>query len=573
MILAPPEQIKEYTEKGYWGTETIIDTFYSHAKAKPDKETLVDPYNKKDLVGTNPKRMTYSQVVKAVDRVALKFLELGVKKDDIILVQLPNISELVIAMFAAAKAGAIVSPIPVQWRTHEISQALSLLEPVVYVTSVNFHGFSYVNLAKELASKFKSVQHIITVGEEEVDGVLNFENILRDPIEERYPPDQLEGKQSGPNEVFTICWTSGTEADPKAVPRSHNHWLSISKAAVESFLPDEECVYLSLFPTINMAGLGAVLVPWVITGGKIVLHHPFDLGVFLKQLVEEKIYYTLAPPALLVPLAKSPQWAEMDKGNLTVIGTGSAAIPPWVVKKFEEDFGISIVNFFASNEGVGLYSCSRDIPDPEDRAKYYPRFGVEGLKWGSSKIIEGFKTRLVDPVTEEEINERGKIGELRFAGPTVFSGYYKQPELTAKAFDSKGYYRSGDLFSIEGENMEFYLFHTRLKDLIIRGGMNISPTEIESLVVEHPKVLDAAVIGYPDERLGERICVVVVPKQGEQVTLEEINEFLRQKDIAKYKYPEILKIVDALPRNPLGKVLKSEIREMVLKEAKKKSSS
>jgi acyl-CoA synthetase (AMP-forming)/AMP-acid ligase II len=333
----------------------------------------------------------------------------------------------------------------------------------------------------------------------------------------------------------------------------------------ESFLPDRDCVYLSLFPTINMAGFAGVMIPWVITGGKLVLHHPFDLGGFLKQLLMEKVFYTLAPPALLDNLAKSPQWAAMDKGALKVIGSGSAPLSAWMVKKFQEDFGIGIVNFFGSNEGVALYSSPADFPKPEDRAKFFPRFGVPGFTW-HSEAVKGLRTRLVDPATEEEITAPGIVGELRIAGPSVFPGYYKAPELTAKAFDDHGYFRTGDLFSIAGENLEKYAFQGRYKDLIIRGGMNISPEEIETLVIGHPKIAEAAAVGYPDERLGERICIVVVPVKDQAITLEEVGEFLREKDIAKYKYPEVLKIVDALPRSPVGKVLKRKLREDFQKE-------
>jgi acyl-CoA synthetase (AMP-forming)/AMP-acid ligase II len=314
-----------------------------------------------------------------------------------------------------------------------------------------------------------------------------------------------------------------------------------------------------------MAGLGAVLIPWVMTGGKMILHHPFDLNIFLKQLIGEKVYYTLAPPALLDSLAKSPQWAEMDKGALKVIGSGSAPLSTWMVKAFH-DFGIDIVNFFASNEGVCLYSCPADFPNPEDRARFFPRFGRPEFEW-KSEATKGIQTRLVDPATDAEITEPGVVGELRVKGATVFPGYYRQPEQTESAFDQAGFFRSGDLFSIEGENNEKYCFHGRLKDLIIRGGVNISPEEIEALVVAHPKVAEVAAVGFPDPRLNERICVAVVPAAGETVTLEEINEFLQEKGIAKYKYPERLVTYDALPRNPVNKILKREIRKQIISGA------
>ena len=563
MILAPEEQIREFTAQGYWGDKTLIDMLYERAASVPDSEAFVDPYNKKDLVGLEPARMTYAEVIQAIDKLAAGFIELGVQRDDVILVQLPNIIELTLTMLAAARVGAMISPMPFQWRTHELKHAAGLTEAKVFVAPHNLMGFDHIAMAREALGNSGSLQHYVTVGEGSVEGAIQMADILAGPVVD---PATLEGRQSGPNDVFTLCWTSGTEAAPKAVPRSHNHWIAISNTVVESFLPDQACVYLSLFPTINMAGLGGVFVPWLITGGKMVFHHPFDLGVFLQQLMGEKVYYTLAPPALLDALAKSPQWAAMDKGDLSVIGSGSAPLSEWMVKTFQEDFGIGVVNFFASNEGTALYSSPKDFPKPEDRAGYFPRFGVEGFTWQAEKV-KGFKTRIVDPGTGEDITEPGRAGELRFAGPTIFPGYYRAPDLTANAFDDQGFYCSGDLFSIAGENNEKFAFQGRFKDLIIRGGMNISPEEIETLVVGHPKVAEVAAIGYPDERLNERICVVVVPTPNEEVTLKEINEFLKEKDIAKYKYPEVLKVVDALPRNPVGKILKRDLREMIKQEA------
>ncbi len=562
MIVVSESQIREYTSRGWWGTETFVDKLYAKAAIQPDMEALTDPDNKEMLVGLSPRRMTYAQIVRAIDSLAMKFVELGVRHDDVIVVQLPNIVELPITLLAAARAGAIVSPVPVQWRTHEIRHVLGLTQAKVFVSTHNFKGFDYIDMARHAIGSGGSVKHFLTVDETASHDALSMAEIFTG---EPSSVAALEGLQTGPNEVFTICWTSGTEAAPKGVPRSHNHWAAISGVVVESFLPDRDCVYLSLFPTINMAGLAGICLPWIITGGKMVLHHPFELGLFLKQLVKENVYYTLAPPALLDSLAKSREWAAMNKGDLKIIGSGSAPLSSWMVKKFQDEFGIFIVNFFGSNEGVALYSSPKDFPHPEDRAMYFPRFGVPGISW-ASKAAEGIRTRLVDPVTETDVTEPGITGELRVDGPTVFPGYFRAPGLTTSAFDSQGFFRTGDLFSIAGDQLDRYRFQGRHKDLIIRGGMNISPEEIEGFVIQHPKVAEVAAVGYPDERLGERICIVVVPTPDEAVTLEEINEFLRVQDIAQYKYPEILKVVDALPRNALGKVLKRDIRNMLLQE-------
>jgi acyl-CoA synthetase (AMP-forming)/AMP-acid ligase II len=222
---------------------------------------------------------------------------------------------------------------------------------------------------------------------------------------------------------------------------------------------------------------------------------------------------------------------------------------------------VAIVNYFGSNEGASLTGAPRDVPDPAVRARYFPRAGVPGFDWTVSTARK-ISTRLVDLESGRDIEEAGVPGELRFAGPTIFSGYYRAPELTERAFDDRGYYRTGDLFEIGGEARQYYRYVGRAKDLVIRGGMNISSEEIENLIVAHPRVREVAVVGYPDDILGERVCACVVPADPAPLTLADLTGFLRdEKRIAVYKLPERLLIVDALPRNPVGKVLKRVLRE------------
>jgi non-ribosomal peptide synthetase component E (peptide arylation enzyme) len=186
--------------------------------------------------------------------------------------------------------------------------------------------------------------------------------------------------------------------------------------------------------------------------------------------------------------------------------------------------------------------------------------GVPGFTWTLSNAKK-VRTRLVDVDSGEEIREPGRIGELRFQGPTIFSGYFNSPELTVRAFDEQGYYRTGDLFEIAGDRNQFYRFAGRHKDIVIRGGMNISCEEVEGLLLAHPKVREVALIGYPDAVLGERVCAVVAPQPGQEVSLEELVGFLRHgEQVAAFKWPEKLIVVDQLPRNPVGKVLKRELR-------------
>jgi acyl-CoA synthetase (AMP-forming)/AMP-acid ligase II len=203
-----------------------------------------------------------------------------------------------------------------------------------------------------------------------------------------------------------------------------------------------------------------------------------------------------------------------------------------------------------------------DIPDPALRAQYFPRTGVEGYTWSVSTTRK-IKTRLVDLESGEDILTAGKSGELRFAGPTIFSGYFKAPELSQRAFDAQGFYCTGDLFEIAGDALQYYRYVGRSKDLVIRGGFNISSEEIEGLLAACPGVREVAVVGVPDRILGEKLCACVVSMPGRVVSLQEVIEFLRDHQrIATYKLPEyLLPVVDALPRNPVGKILKRVLRE------------
>jgi acyl-CoA synthetase (AMP-forming)/AMP-acid ligase II len=321
---------------------------------------------------------------------------------------------------------------------------------------------------------------------------------------------------------------------------------------------------LNPFPLVNMAGLSTAFVTWLVLGGVVIQHHPFSLPVFLQQIRDERIDYTVAPPAVLNALLQDPSLLEgIDFARLSRIGSGSAPLSDWMVQGFADRYGVQIVNYFGSNEGAALSGTPLDIPDPSLRARYFPRAGVEGFEWSVSTNRK-IRTRLVDLESGQDITEPDVPGELRFAGPTIFSGYYDAPDLTARAFDDQGFYKTGDLFEIAGDRGQYYRFVGRSKDLVIRGGMNISAEEIENLLVGRPGIHEVAVVGAPDRILGERVCVCVAPPPGEPAaTLAQIIAYLRDEcRIAAYKLPEYILEVDVLARNPVGKVLKGELREL-----------
>jgi acyl-CoA synthetase (AMP-forming)/AMP-acid ligase II len=563
MIVTPAEQIKEYTEKGWWGTDTLTTLFLKNVQATPNAVAVADPPNRSDFTIGEPLRLTYAELSQAVDHLAGGLLEAGIKKDDILMVQLPNIAELVCVYLAASRIGAIVSPLAVQYRSHELRVMMRLTEPKAIITTTNFGGFNFVEMVQGLMPEVPSLKAVIALGDPLPPNVLSLRGLMNNARDKQPLLDYLSKTTLTANDVFTICWTSGTEADPKGVLRSHNHWIWISYASIDGCEFERGYHILNPFPLVNMAAIGGMLFPWALTGGKLVLHHPLSLPVFLGQIASEKINYTVVPPALLNMLLVQPGILEKaDLSSIKNIGSGSAPLSPWMVKQYQEKYGKYVINIFGSNEGASFTSGPKELPDPEDRAQYFPRFGVPEYKW-HSRVAAQMLTKLVDPETKRVITEPGIPGEMAIKGPGIFPGYYKRPDLTKNVFDADGYFYTGDLFEIagKGDNLNLYRFVGRWKDVIIRGGQNISSEEIENLLQGHPKLADVAVIGYRDDRVGEKVCVVAVPKKDQTVTFEEIVDFLKAKDIAIYKMPEKLIVTDALPRNPVGKLLKRSLRE------------
>jgi acyl-CoA synthetase (AMP-forming)/AMP-acid ligase II len=538
VILVPQGRIEEMTARGWWGERRIGDLFDAAVRAHPERLALADAPNRAEFVDGAPRRLTWREVDAEAARLAAGLLAIGVGKDDVLCVQLPNCVELVLAYVACLKLGAIITPVPVQYREHELRHVLGHSGARVFLTAERIGRHRHGDMARGMAGGFRAV----TAAPQGDAGRLG------DP-------------GTGANEVFTLCWTSGTEGVPKGVPRSHNEWLSIPDTMIASAGLEPGAHLLNPFPLVNMAGIAGLLLPWLILGGRLALHHPFKLDVFLEQWRAESIEYTVAAPAILTMLAQDPKLLEgIDVGRIRAIGSGGGTVPEWTVRALAER-GIAVVNYFGSNEGASLTSCALDLPNPAERAAHFPRFGAAGLEW-KLPVSRRVRTRLVDPASGAEVASPGVPGELRVKGPAIFSGYWRAPELTARAFDEAGWYRTGDLFEIAGERGHLYRFVGRLKDIIVRGGFNISAEELEALLLAHPAVREAAVVGYPDDRLGERVCAVVAPRAGASVDLPALVRFLaEEKRVAAYKLPERLLLLDALPRNPVGKILKRELRE------------
>lgn len=553
MILATPESIKEYSEKGCWGSKTLLDSFQEHAALTPDRVAICDPLNKEALVGTPPDRITYRDFARAVEGAATALASAGVGKDDVVLVQIPNCWELAMLYLAIAQAGGVISPMPMQWRAKEMGYVADLTQAKAIITVDDFHGFNHRAMAEEVRQATPSVKQVFTYGD------------VRRMIEEK-PDPAVSAIPIDANDIFSICWTSGTEAYPKGCPLSHNNWRCQSSLAQAGGCAAGD-VILTAGPLVNMAAVGTVYVPWLLMGGTMVLHHPFDPMLLLKQMVGERINYTLLVPAVVNLILKHPAAAQVDLSAIKAITVGSAPPSLWSMEEFKNRWNVNIGNIWGQNEGTAIISGIEDVPDISRRVDQFPRYGAPGAKW-SVPVTEFIRTKIVDPSGTELTGEE-EVGELLYRGPNVIPGYFKRPDLSTTAFDAEGYFRTGDLFQIKGDR--YLKFFDRAKDIIIRGGFNISAQEVENVLLAHPAVQDVAAVGMADEDLGERTCVYVVPKQGQEITLESAVGFMKEMGVAVYKLPERLEVVEAIPRNPVGKILKKNLRADIAAKLKNES--
>lgn len=546
-------QIDRYEQAGVWGDATLLDRFSDTVEAEPDRKAVVDPPNAAELVDRDPEQFPYGAFAERVDGIAAGLRDRGVEKDDVVVVQLPNTWELAALYLAVARAGGIISPLPVQWRRRELDHVVDLTDAELVVTLDEFNGFDHVEMAQDAVTDLDSLEEIVTLTE------------IRAMSEQEPDSAELDDVPSEANEVFNLEWTSGTTAAPKACPMTHNNWYGLPILPLLDFEIGDPQTVLCTAPLVNMTAVGVNLIPWLLTGGTFILHHPLDFDVLVDQIQTEGVTFTILVPTVMNRLLKHPDVDDFDLSGVDTIATGSAAPAEWALEEFRDRWGIEVVNIWGQNEGTAIISGPKTTPMAR-RATDFPQFGADrdDADWAfSDPRVDTIRTKIVDD-TGDIVTETGEVGELAYKGPGVIAEYFRQPDLTDDAFDDEGYFYTGDLFQIEDDG--FISFFDRKKDVIIRGGYTISAKEVENVVLEHPDVADAAVVGMPDEDLGERVCLYAVPVEGSDLSLEDITDVL-EDDLAIYKHPERLEIVEAIPRNPVGKIRKTELREDISETA------
>ncbi len=489
------------------------------------------------------KRHTFSQLNDRLNRLANALSNLGVDKGDRVAMLQVNCNQCVETYFATAKLGAIYVPLNFRAKGDELTYMLNSSG-----ANTLFFGERYVDLANSLRSGLTSVKNFISI-ESKHDGMLYYEDMLLSA-----PAEELVTEISD-DDTTILMYTAGTTGLPKGVMLSHN---SFAIYVLENVTPaDPELVEGNILtvPLYHVAGIQAMMA--AIYGGRtLVMERQFEPVEWMELVEAEKANRAMMVPTMLKQLIEHPDFSKHDLRSLRVITYGAAPMSLEVIKKAVDVFpGVSFINAFGQTETASTITTL----GPEDHIIA----GTEEEREKKLKRLSSIGKPMSDVemgIVDEEGHQLpvGQVGEIVARGPRVMTGYWKDEEKTEKTIDKEGWVHTGDIgYMDEGG---YFFLAGRTTDMIIRGGENISPEEIEVVLHSHPKIEEAAVIGIPDEEWGEQPRAIVVVKQRETATADEIIEYCRAK-MSSFKRPRSVIFVNELPRNPMGKVLKRALRE------------
>ena len=488
-------------------------------------------------------RRSFAELNERVNRLGSALMKLGVEKGDRVAMLQVNTSQCVEVYFAVAKIGAIYVPLNFRAKGAELTYMLNSSE-----SNTILIGDRYVDLVKSIKPDLETVKNFISL-DDKYDDMPYYEDLIREGS-----PDDIY-TEIGDNDTTILMYTAGTTGFPKGVMLSHNSFSIYVLENVSPADPISEEGNILTVPLYHVAGIQAMMA--AIYGGRtLVMERQFEPVEWMSLVQAEKANRAMMVPTMLKQLMDNPEFKNYDLSSLKVITYGAAPMPLEVIKKAVELFpGVSFINAFGQTETASTITTlspeDHNITGtPDEREKKLKRLSSIGRPMADVEM----------KIMDENGNDvpQGEVGEIVARGPRVMSGYWKDDEKTGKTIDKDGWVHTGDMGYVDEEG--YFFLAGRATDMIIRAGENISPEEVEGVVLSYPKVDDAAVIGIPDDEWGELPVAIVVVKKGENATPEEIMEHCRA-NLASFKRPRSVFFVSELPRNQMGKILKKQLRE------------
>lgn len=523
-----------YRQQGLWGDASLADYWQQTARAMPDKIAVVDNHGAS---------YTYSALDHAASCLANWMLAKGIESGDRIAFQLPGWCEFTVIYLACLKIGAVSVPLLPSWREAELVWVLNKCQAKMFFAPTLFKQTRPVDLILPLQNQLPQLQQIVGVDKlAPATSSLSLSQIIADNT-----PLTTAITTHG-DELAAVLFTSGTEGLPKGVMLTHNNILASERAYCARLNLTWQDVFMMPAPLGHATGfLHGVTAPFLIDARSVLLDI-FTPDACLALLEQQRCTCMLGATPFVYDLLNLLEKQPADLSALRFFLCGGTTIPKKVARECQQR-GIKLLSVYGSTESSPHAVVNLD--DPLSRFMHTDGYAAAGVE---IKVVDDARKTLPP----------GCEGEEASRGPNVFMGYFDEPELTARALDEEGWYYSGDLCRMDEAG--YIKITGRKKDIIVRGGENISSREVEDILLQHPKIHDACVVAMPDERLGERSCAYVVLKAPHHsLSLEEVVAFFSRKRVAKYKYPEHIVVIEKLPRTASGKIQKFLLRKDIMR--------
>lgn len=523
---------QKYTREKLWLDRTVFDILDERATAHPRRVAI------KDRSGAT----TYGQLKDRIERAAQFYRSIGIRKGDVVTIQLPNRVEFAVAFIALELLGAIANKVNPDFRARELDYMLKFSGSSAYVFPKEWKDFDYAGMARGLAQGNLDLKRLIVLGGA-VQGMYDFDaGVAAAP-----PIATADRVHMDPNEVCRMCFTSGTTGNPKCALHSFNTTLyAVDLLNTDMQVTEREVMLVFLPLGLNWGYI--TLLQNILAGGRLVLMERFNPRAALELIQNERVTYIPTAPAGLVALLNAPDSKSFDVSSLRVVITGGASAAVETIREYQKRMKGHLIELYGMLE-AGFQTYTRFTDDPQK---------VNGT---IGRPVRAMELRIVDAQGNDV--PPGEIGELMSRGPSIHLGYHNNPAANAAAFNDEGWFRTGDLGRVVDADGNVQITG-RSKEIINRGGKKFFPREVEEILYTHPGVMHAAMIGMPDPRFGERNCLCVVPKGDKAPTLEEFVAFLRDQ-VADYKLPESVEEFSELPMTGSGKIQRHVLRDLVMK--------
>ena len=503
-----------------------------------DREALVD----------GDRRWSFSEVVKAVESAARSFIALGLQHGDRLAIWAPNSAEWIFSALGAQIVGGVLVPINTRFKGSEAAYVLNHSGAKFLLCDNKFLGQNYAQELRDSRIALPSLEHVIDFSGATDAQCTPWQDFLAQghsvPLAEVHERE----RKIMPSDLCDIIFTSGTTGKPKGVMSRHDQTIRVFTEWSSIVGLSESDRYLIVNPFFHTFGYKAGFLACLLSGATMIPVPMFDVPTVLKIVNQEKITALPGPPTLYLSILNHPERNNFDLSSLRLAVTGSAAVPVEMIRRMRQELTFTVIlTAYGLTESTGTITMCRADDDPLT------------ISTTSGRAISDVEVRVVDKNNLEVA--RGTAGEIICRGYNVMPGYFENPEATAQAIDTDGFLHTGDIGIMDANG---YLAITdRIKDMFIVGGFNAYPAEIENTLLTHPSIAQVAVVGQPDDRLGEVGHAFVVLRTEQTVSEQELIEWSRQC-MANYKVPRHITFVDLLPLNASGKVLKYELRARTL---------